>query len=228
MNYTQFFPFQEVREQQAQAIEFALDPFFKSNKNFCIIEMGTGGGNSAVAITISRYLSRYLPKSETHDQGAWFLTTQKMLQDQYIKDFGRPKGEMCSIKSSTNYQCNFFSRNSCAESLQLLKDADKGSRFYKSCSKDCEYRKAKRLFLDSSLSITNFPYFLTSTVYQEAFRPRTVIAIDEAHTIEDELSKFIEVTISERFASAMLGQDMPNEIDDQQKAIDWVRSKYIP
>ena len=103
-NYEKFFPFKEIRDQQREAIEFALREF-ESGKKFVIIEAGTGVGKSAIGVTISRALSSQMDRIDSHKPGAYFLTTQKILQDQYLSDFGGNNGRMTSLKSSSNYQC---------------------------------------------------------------------------------------------------------------------------
>lgn len=238
-DYERHFPFPSIRPEQKRAMDFALEQFDKG-KRFVILEMGTGCGKSGVAVGLARYLdSKGWPtksQDKSYKPGTWFLTTQKILQEQYVKDFGAPKGTMSSIKSSSNYTCNFFPRNSCAESLQLLKEADEGTPFYNSCQYGCCYREAKRLFLRSNLSITNFSYFLTITAANrsgevQASRhvvPRELLVIDECHTIEDELSKHIEVTVNENFCFAHMGIRMPEDLTTQYKAHKWVKETYGP
>lgn len=224
--YKRYFPFPEIRQEQTKAIDFALDAFINKDKRFVILEMGTGAGKSPVAIAVSKYMNSKTKVSDSYEKGTWFLTTQKILQDQYVKDFGGAKGDICSVKSSSNYQCHYFKKNKCSESLNLLKEADKSSKFYKSCTMGCGYRIAKRDFLTSKKSITNFPYFLTETMFVGGIKPRHFLVIDECHTIEDELSKFIEITVSEKFASAILEIEMPLDVEDQGKAFLWIRNTY--
>lgn len=224
MEYDNLFPFPEPRPEQRQAIEFALDAFSKQGKRFVIIEAPTGVGKSACGITLGRLFQE---PSADYKPGAYFLTTQKFLQEQYIGDFGHPKGSLCSVKSATNYQCEFFRHHNCAESLHLLKQAKKGSPFFRKCMGGCIYRTAKKAFLDSNESITNFPYFLTETTYVGKIKPRNLLVIDEAHCIEQELSSFIEVVVSERFTQSILKMDMP-KLKTMEKAVDWVKDKYSP
>lgn len=225
-DYKKYFPHKTIRKEQARAIEFALDQFINKDKKIVIIEAGTGVGKSAIGKTIASYLNKIESRNkEDYEEGSWFLTTQKILQDQYVKDFGPPKGEMCSVKSAHNYKCNFFKSNKCSDSLQLLKEADNDSPFFKSCAFGCVYKQAKKFFLESPLSITNFPYFLTETGYVQGITPRRVLVVDECHTIEDELSRFVEVSVSERFASAILKVDMI-DTNDQTKAFEWVKKEY--
>jgi len=226
-NYKSEFPFKKIRPQQDEAINFALDAFLNKNKKFVILEVGTGGGKSPIAITIAKYLAKNAPTGDSYEKGAWILTTQKILQDQYIKDFGPPKGVCRSVKSASNYKCEYFEKNKCSDSLNLLKEADPDSKFYKKCYYGCKYKVQKRSFLASEQGITNFPYFLTETSFVGKILPRQLLIIDECHTIEDELSKFIEVVISERFASAILRLEMPKDIENQEVAMIWIKEKYL-
>lgn len=225
--YKDLFPFPKIRPQQEKAIEFALDQFLNKDKKFVIIEAETGTGKSPMAITIAKYLNKHLKAKEEYESGGWILTTQKMLQDQYMKDFGVPRGSLRTIKSSSNYGCEFFKKNRCSDSLHLLKEADPDSKFYKKCYYSCNYKIQKRAFIDSDLGITNFPYFLTETSYIQKIVPKKCLVIDEAHNIEEELGKHIEVVISEKFAFAILDLEMP-EIKNQQQAVDWVKEEYAP
>ncbi len=224
--YKGYFPFKELRSQQEEAIDFALDAFINKKKKFVILEMGTGCGKSPVAITISKYLARNEKIENSYQKGCWLLTTQKILQDQYVKDFGPPKGNCISVKSSSNYKCDYFKNNKCSDSLHLLKEADPDSKFYKQCYYNCKYKSKKKSFITSEQGITNFPYFLTETSYVGKIEPRQLLVIDECHTIEDELTKFVEITVSERFATAILKLEMP-EINTQKKAHSWIKEEYI-
>jgi ATP-dependent DNA helicase DinG len=93
-DYGQFFPFAEIREPQERAIDFILN-CFKTNR-YVILEAGTGVGKSAIGVTVSRFLQSkqsflYKPDELENEQEqitSYFLTPQKILQKQYIEDFG--------------------------------------------------------------------------------------------------------------------------------------------
>jgi Rad3-related DNA helicase len=89
------------------------------------------------------------------------------------------------------------------------------------------YRKAKQKFLDSPESVTNFPYFMTEAAYSGKITPRHVLVVDEAHNIESELSRFVEVAISERFVRSVLKSSLPRGMT-QFQAYCWVRDVYFP
>jgi ATP-dependent DNA helicase DinG len=225
-NYEKFFPFSEIRDQQREAIEFALREF-DSGKKFVIIEAGTGVGKSAIGLTISRALSSQMERVESFKPGAYFLTTQKILQDQYLSDFGGKNGPMTSLKSSSNYQCKYHKKQSCGESQRLLKlEQDKTSKFFRTCSFSCTYKEAKTCFIESPESITNFSYFFAETTYSGKLTPRDVLVIDEAHNTDSEMSKFIEVSVSERFAQTVLNLQMPKTLNSERAAFDWIKNVY--
>ena len=90
-DWISFFPYSKPRPEQVDAINFTIDSLKNSNKRFVVIEAGTGVGRSAIGLTVSRYLSSQF-ENEEFSKGAYFLTTQKILQDQYTHDFGASAG----------------------------------------------------------------------------------------------------------------------------------------
>lgn len=237
-DYTSLFPFSRVREEQRQAIAFALDTFLIKKKRFAILELGTGVGKSAIGITLARYLAEHggntfvtKPDGEQEETtGAYVLTTQKILQAQYMDDFGPSSGRnlMRSLKSANNYQCRFYTDQTCAESRRLLKQLGQqvaGTDFHKCCRGTCPYMLDKQEFLEFPIGITNFSYFLAETMYAKQLLPRGLLVIDECHNIENELGKFIEVTFSERFAKTVLNTKVP-KLDTPEAVFDWIKNGY--
>ena len=227
MSLKEAFPFDEPRQSQIDAIAFAINSFLKSDKRFCIVEAGTGVGKSAVGLTIGRVLNiKYSPETDQDPlKGTYFVTTQKILQEQYVKDFGLPRGRMMSIKSSSNYKCRYHRGNSCGESKQLLRTAERSSRFFKTCTMNCVYNQAKEAFLNSPESVVNFPYLLTEATYSGKIKPRNLLVLDEAHNIESELSRFIEVSVSEWFSKKTLKAGW-TKADTQFQAHKWISEVY--
>lgn len=226
-DYKQLFPYPSIRNEQETSINLALDAFINKGKRFVILELGTGCGKSAIGLTVARYLSANQPASDEYGHGAYVLTTQKVLQEQYLHDFGPPAGKLVSIKSSSNYSCEFFQGNTCGESLRLLKNESKGSPFWMKCMTDCCYKREKLAFLNSSESITNYSYFLAETMYGGKITPRDLLILDEAHNCEGELSKFIEVIISEKFTKEILKLAWPEQLTEK-KVVAWIKETYEP
>jgi len=228
VDYDQFFPFEKIRSEQRKAIEFALDSIEVEGKKFVLLEMGVGSGKSATGVAIARYL---LSKLEGKESGSYFLTTQKVLQDQYMKDFGpNSLGLMRTIKSSSNYRCAYHPAQSCAESRRVLphlRQVEEAKDFVKTCNELCPYSKEKSFFIQSQLGVTNFSYFLAETMYAGKLEPRHLLVIDEAHNIEAELSKFIEVTFSEKFAKDVLKCKFTTDTS-QVGVFNWIKKVYLP
>lgn len=223
-NYDEFFPYESIREEQRIAIEFSLNALLNENKRFVILSLGTGVGKSGVGVTLGRYLDSHLMTGyENFGPGSYYITTQKILQDQYVKDFSP---NMKSIKSSTNYECNYYKKQSCDESLKQLKIEPKDSKFFKACTGNCKYRKEKDAFIHSKESVTNFPYFMTESTYSGKILPRKALIIDEAHNVSEEISKFIEISVSEYFSEKILKLPM-GDISTQYQVIQWIKNQYI-
>ena len=219
------FPYAEIREQQSLAILYALRNFLQHDKRFVIIEAGTGVGKSAIGLTVGKYLNENMHASGDFDTASWYLTTQKILQAQYVKDFGL-KEKMRSVKSAKNHACK-HSGSDCKEGQMLLRNCDKKSHQWKTCVFECPYKKEKKEFLEAKNSVANFAYFMTETNSSGKITPRNLLVIDEAHNIEGELSRFVEVSVSERFAKSMLKLKFPARAT-QFQAVKWIREEYFP
>ena len=231
VQYEQHFPFDTIRQQQIEAIEFAIENWSKGKK-YVVLEMGTGCGKSAIGVTLSRWLRNAYPLSQDahEDAGAWFLTTQKVLQEQYMRDFGSCSEPMKTIKSSNNYVCQMFDTSnfqmSCAEIHRLMSAHDFFKTMYKMCQCSCRYREEKKEFIESLDSLTNFPYFFAESNYSGQISMRQLLIVDEAHTVEEQLGKFVEVTVSEKFAKDKLKKKMPAHFADLSAAVTWIKGPY--
>ena len=222
-----YFPYAKPRKQQEQAIERALECFLRGDKRFVILEAGTGVGKSAIGLTVARFLNRNLPADEDVSGGSYFLTTQKILQEQYENDFGGSNGTMCSLYSSSNYRCGYHKKNDCRTSQQMLRTEKKGSAFFKHCMGSCAYKVKKKKFLESPESVTNFPYFITESTYSGKITPRKLLVVDEAHNTESVLSNFVEVSISQYFCDKMIKCKWPEKLTPIN-FVKWVKNVYFP
>ena len=220
-DYAKYFPFSEIRAEQKRAIDFVLEQFLGKNERRIILELGTGVGKSAVAVTVARYMN------SLNASGAYFLTTQKLLQDQYTDDFACLG--LRSIRSSTNYGCTYHTDQTCAESrrvLKQLKEDLEGTEYAEHCTHNCNYMLEKRAFVSSAMGVTNFPYFLAETMYAHAFKQRNLLIVDEAHSSDDNIRRFIEVSVSSKFARDVLGCKPPPVSADQERVFTWLSGEY--
>jgi len=160
-------------------------------------------------------------------KGAYYLTTQKVLQQQYIKDFATVDYvKMKSLQSASNYRCKYYTNQTCAESLPELK-VSKDDSFKMCCAINCNYSNAKKEFDESNNGVTNFSYFLTEKNYSGKLSNKQIMVIDECHNVETELSKFVEMTFTQYFAEKILKLKVP-ELKTQFQVLKWIKENYLP
>jgi Rad3-related DNA helicase len=222
--YINYFPYKKPRQEQKTAIEFALDAFVNKKKKFVIIEAGTGVGKSAIGYTIAKYMVDKHQPSPEYESSAYYLTTQKILQQQYMKDFSSTG--MLSLKSSSNYRCQYYKVKTCQEARRELKATD-DDRFKASCASGCHYVKEKTRFISGYHGVTNFPYFLTEINHSGHLPNRQLMVVDECHNTELELSKFVEVVVTEHFSNSVLKLKLPN-LKTQFQVVGWIKQTYMP
>jgi len=218
-----YFPYENPREQQALVIDKVLNEF-KNGKKYAVIECGTGVGKSAIGLTIARKINESSEYNGNFESGSYFLTTQKVLQDQYEKDFS--KFNLVSLYSSSNYTCSIDKQASCKD-IQTALRSNSLSKKYDTCKYDCVYKKKKKAFVEKKLGITNFSYFLTEKNYNGKVPNKKVLVIDEAHNLENELTRFIEISVSSFFAERILKIKIPKDLNTQFKVFNWIKSTYL-
>lgn len=236
LTYEKFFPFKEIRKEQIDALEFAIDGFLAQNKKFVILEMGTGCGKSATAITIARYFQALYEMNhpKVNLGSSYIVTTQKVLQEQYMKDFGKPTGigDLKLIKSSGAYCCKMFTSNenfvSCGEIQRLLKSGSRAGSVYHMCEQQCTFRDARAEFLESCEGITNYAYFLTTASYTHDMQRRGLLILDEAHNVENAVANFIKISFSNFFYKTVLGVKTPVANAKQEVIFDWLTKIVKP
>jgi Rad3-related DNA helicase len=157
---------------------------------------------------------------------AYVLTSQKVLQDQYARDFSEFAKD---LRSSANFACKWIEGQTCAETMRIER-ALKQSRVvnYIGCTDVCPYRASKQEFLDAQTGITNYSYFLSETVYAGALGVRELIVFDEAHHIEDEMRRWGTTSISRNVAMKLLHLKFPHPRADSKSMVRWVEDEYSP
>lgn len=93
MDYAQaireLFPMPEFRPFQEDTLQ-AIDTLFKKGVKVVVVEAPTGSGKSPLAVTAGRKYPAY------------YCTTQKLLQDQYLRDFS---SDIVLVKGRSSYHC---------------------------------------------------------------------------------------------------------------------------
>lgn len=207
------FPFEKMRPSQELALQKFVDTTNKDRK-YTILELPTGVGKSGIALTLGRWASQV-------GNGAYLLTIQKMLQEQYLHEFP----ELVELKGASNYRCGDYFPATCEEGAKIAK-MDK-----KQCQCVCPYKEAKSQFIDTPFGVTNFAYFCSCISNQKSlFGNRKLLIIDEAHNTEQTLINHSNIEISQSRA-ADLGIRLPNpplQPTDLAKAKLWLNKEVIP
>src|SRR3990167_1623994 len=203
-NWLQFFPFEKVRSQQEEAINFILNIFINKNKRFALLEGSPGSGKSAIAITVARYLNE-----------AWVITPQRILQKQYQNDFSF----ISSIWSKEHYECP--GKYVSCQLGSLI------NKVFKNKYCQCIYQQDKRNFLSNKISLTNVAFFLNHIEYSDEIKQRKLLVVDEAHTIDAAISDFISININ-KYNIENYNLEWPkNKIHSIDEIFSWIKEYLI-
>jgi ATP-dependent DNA helicase DinG len=197
---TSHFPYAAYRPGQREALDAARSAYARG-KRFVVIEAPTGAGKSGIAVTLAR-----------EARGAYILTAQKILQDQYIRDFP----DLAVVKGRANYPCLVMDTHAGAAPCLA------GKKF--PACEDCSYLIAKEDALHAKVATLNYPYFIGEINHNGAFQKRDLLILDEAHNTEEMLMRFVEVFVSKQtLARVGIQIDFPR-ISDLEDKIRFVAS----
>lgn len=185
-----------LKELSAAGFKTPEHPYFA-------LSAPTGTGKSHIAVTTARVVLKILQElrnnqePELDDNGevkppepprVWIVTQNKLLQDQYSKDF--PK-LLFDLRGLDNYDCLYDPGKSCGESKCGRENPPKSgaelpeNKPPKYCSKTCDYDIAMRKAKSSPLLLLNVAKAFMCLKMN--FPKPDMILYDEAHNIENAL-----------------------------------------
>jgi ATP-dependent DNA helicase DinG len=167
------FPFARYRAGQREALDAARAAFDDGHR-VVVVEAPTGAGKSAIAVTLAR-----------EARSAYLLTGQKVLQDQYQRDFD----DLAMLKGRANYPCEVAPTHAAAAPCIA-------GQTFPECAA-CSYFRAKDRALAAPRALLNYAYFLHELNYAGGFRPRELLVLDEAHNAEALLMGFVQAQLSD-------------------------------
>ena len=154
------------------------------------VEAPPGVGKSHLAMTLARWSG-----------DAYLLTSQKLLQDQYEREFG---DALQLVKGRENYPCDLSPSHARVTTTHGVCRRPRGP----ACQ--CPYVRAKQAALNGPIFCTNTAYFLTLRQWQrEQLRRRRVLVIDEAHNLEAQLVRVFTVAFPPDQMKAWFGGLLP-------------------
>ena len=225
MSMRSFFPLETIRPKQAKVLE-ELDQALKSNYKFIFLEAPTGFGKSAVAVTLARFMGSSHICTSTKDLQTQYNRDFPYLSEVkgrnnfpcIIKeDMGISENcEYGPCLKDDDFDCIYKTKMSdydvkaegtIYENIDINKFAlkkyhDKArqhSQLIRIEWKPCLYYHQKWISLKSSHTIYNYKYFLSDLFYSSGVNKRKLLILDEAHTLESEISSFKNIIFSKEY-----------------------------
>ena len=155
-----------------------------------LVEAPPGVGKSHIAMALARWSG-----------DAYLLTSQKLLQDQYEREFG---AGLQLVKGRDNYLCERYPDARVPTSRGMC-------RRPRGPACQCPYVRAKTAALNGPIFCTNTAYFATLRHWRaEQLRKRRVLIVDEAHNLEAQLVGVFTVAFPPEQAKAWFGGPLPH------------------
>jgi Rad3-related DNA helicase len=157
------------------------------------LEAPPGVGKSHVAMALARWSG-----------DAYLLTSQKLLQDQYEREFG---DQLQLVKGRDNYVCERYPDGRVPTSQGMC-------RRLRGPLCQCPYARAKAAALAGPIFCTNTWYFATLRHWHaEQLRRRRLLVIDEAHNLEVQLVNVYTVRFTAAEMKEWFGAPLPRLAD---------------
>lgn len=222
MSMQKFFPLDYIRPNQDKVLD-ELDQALKSDYKFIFLEAPTGFGKSAVAVTLARFLGSSHICTSTKDLQTQYNRDFPYLSEVkgrnnfpciVKEDMGiRESCEYGPCLKDDDFDCIYKTRmsdydvksegtiyeNVDINNYALKKYYDKAkehSQLVKIEWKPCHYYHQKWISIKSSHTIYNYKYFLSDLFYSSGVNKRKLLILDEAHTLESEVSSFKNIIFS--------------------------------
>ena len=177
------FPFDKYRKYQKSVIIDSIKALVQGK--VVIIRAPTGFGKSPVAIAILRFFT-----------SGFYITSQKILQYQLIKDFN---DFLKLIQGKNNYQCEYDSELSCESGLCVVDRKH-------TCEAECPYTVAKKESINFPYTLMNLAYFILAGFhfkfpaernadFKDKHPARDVLVVDECQNIPSGLRSQLDFSV---------------------------------
>lgn len=185
--------------------EDALNWLEKQTSRYLILQAPVGSGKSYIGLTYSRFLS------EKGKGSSFILTPQKILQEQYEREF--KNDHLVPFYGKANYNCK--EKNSTCDIGDIIKPK---------CS-PCEFGNCKMEAQHSPNVVLNYKLAMLSFGHTKTFQPRDLMVLDECHSLEDHLVEYSAITITEYRSKKCNVPWSPQT--DITRAHSWLSGDYI-
>lgn len=203
-----YWPLQsDPRKTQLQVMEWIEK--LPLDIKYILCEIPVGGGKSPLAINFSHYIGNGIGDS-------YILTPQKILQKQYEDSFDN--SILHSLYGKNNYECK--SKKTNCEIGDIIKPK------CDSCPHKAALGKAQisqNVVMNYHLALLHFKYMSLG----DRNRRRKLMIFDECHNIENILTEFNSIYISEDRCKKLNIKFNPN-LTNLEDASEWVKTIFYP
>jgi Rad3-related DNA helicase len=225
---TAYFPMEKPRAAQIRALDFITRAVSRGYGDI-VIAAPTGIGKSGIGAAACLWGNSF--EVAGFERGGYYLVTQKMLQDQLENDFPRflPRfrTDAGSLKSSAEYPCRRYLTCMAGGMASAEGEKSSGKKCPQRSDKTCPYMLARWRFEMSKVAVTNYPYLFTEHMYIGQLKPRNILIADECHTLEKQITGFIEVIVNKDTREAWAPDCYAPETDSVEEFADWLRRSYL-
>jgi ATP-dependent DNA helicase DinG len=225
-NWRIFFPFDDVRPEQEQILDWASDLLEDPRTRNLFIEAPTGVGKSAIAVTLG------LMNADSK-RATYISTVDLQLEAQYVADYHELG--LRNLHSASNYAC--LKWGDCDVGSQTFKmtpdlrqqlleagidaTAEKGKR-----CKDafCPFVTAKREFEAGRIGLSNAAYLLTCSRFTP-LATRNLLICDEGHRMADQICDQYSFSIPKKELDEVLKE---SHAPEQENPLKWLQHVYRP
>ena len=207
-----FWPFPEnlPNNNQIKALMWLEDNY--DQYDHFILDLPVGGGKSWIAMTFARFLTS--KRGYGSESKAMFLTPQKILQRQYLRDF--ESFDMVELKGKQNYRCTERPSLNCKISEKLNPQ----------CS-SCVYQAQKHKATQANFTILNYSIALSLLKHSGTFKQtRKLCVCDEGHNLDKILTDFDAILIDEELCKELRIEFIQDT--DTDNIIQWIGNILIP
>lgn len=220
MNLEQYIPFEkkEFRPYQKEVIESIIEAIDNGTETI-LLNAPVGAGKSLIGYCVAKYL-------QEQGEESYIFTRTTFLQDQYLRDFKDIKTAMgrnnfkC-LMSKEGYSCDYGICKQRKFTCPIGADVSAGvvlKELDEEHPEHCQYWKQKYDAIQNPISILNYPYLITDSLYVNHFNHRKLGIYDEGHSLEAALMGALELEITDY----QIERDLDKKIELKQRVEDWV------
>lgn len=214
----QFFPFDNFRPKQEEAINDIIKSFVIEKKKVVFLDAPTGTGKSVIGYTVAKVLASLADTMGfvSESPNSVVLTKTKALQQQYVSTFE----DMKSLWSQTSYDCHV------PEEIPYVPH-NTSLTTHKRCKSPvfCYYEQAKKEFNASSIGVLNYAFYNTS-MWTAA--KTNIVICDEAHTLDEIILNQLEVSINEKTITSRLKSPDALKLSSYIKSLAPNKGQLVP